>query len=86
MGEVYNIGGGRQNNISILETIELLETFGFPVDYQISDVPRKGDHICYVSDLTKVASHYPEWEQEYTTRQIVEETIEQKQRAASVLA
>jgi CDP-paratose 2-epimerase len=60
--EVYNIGGGRQNSISILEAFQAVsEISGKPMRYEYIDTPRSGDHICYISDLAKILSHYPEW-------------------------
>src|SRR6266567_5475993 len=53
-GEVYNLGGGRQNSISILETIEVLEDMGVKLNYTYNEQNRIGDHICYISDLTKM--------------------------------
>lgn len=61
-GEVYNIGGGRDNSVSILEAFSLAEkTTG--IEMQSSYVPenRVGDHICYISDLSKIKAHYPLW-------------------------
>ncbi len=61
-GEVYNIGGGRRNSISILEAFDLAEaTTGKKMNYQYVDDNRIGDHICYISDLSKMISHYPSW-------------------------
>jgi CDP-paratose 2-epimerase len=60
-GEVYNLGGGKDNSVSILETIERVGQLGFKVDTAYSDAARVGDHICYYSDLTKLRSHFPAW-------------------------
>lgn len=61
-GEVYNIGGGRQNSISILEAFEHIEELsGQSMRWEYVDKNRDGDHICYVSDLSKIRSHYPGW-------------------------
>jgi len=61
-GEVYNMGGGRENSISILEAIARVEKLsGIPMKYEYLDRPRSGDHICYISDLSKVHAHFPEW-------------------------
>lgn len=61
-GEVYNIGGGRENSISILEAFNLIETIsGKKMIYKYTDNNRSGDHICYISDLRKMKSHYPNW-------------------------
>ena len=62
-GEVYNLGGGRENSCSILEAFRLAETVsGRTMVYEYIDQHRAGDHICYISDLTKARSHYPGWE------------------------
>ena len=61
-GEVYNIGGGRQNSISILEAFRRSEAMtGKPMRWEYVDRNREGDHICYISDLSKMRSHYPRW-------------------------
>jgi len=62
IGEVYNIGGGRENSISILEAFQLIESIsGIKMQYEYVDQNRSGDHICYISDLSKIKLHYPEW-------------------------
>ncbi|NVK42271.1 MAG: NAD-dependent epimerase/dehydratase family protein [Oceanospirillaceae bacterium] len=62
-GEVYNLGGGRDNSISILEAFKLIESIsGKKMLYNYSDQNRSGDHICYISDLTKMKSHYSGWD------------------------
>ena len=61
-GEVYNLGGGRGNSCSILEAFKLAEEVsGKPMQYEYVDKNREGDHICYISDLSKMRQHYPEW-------------------------
>ena len=61
-GEVYNIGGGRANSISILEAFERIAALsGKKMNHEYVDQPRAGDHICYISDLTKMQTHYPGW-------------------------
>lgn len=75
-GEVYNLGGGRGNSISILETVELLADMGFTLRYQYKDVNRVGDHICYISDLSKLYSHFPGWRLEYDLKKIVGEIVD----------
>jgi CDP-paratose 2-epimerase len=61
-GEVYNLGGGRENSISMLEAIAKIEQLsGKKLDWKYVDQNRKGDHICYISDLAKFKSHYPNW-------------------------
>lgn len=62
-GEVYNLGGGRENAISILEAFELISSIsGIPMDYTYDDRHRSGDHICYISDLKKIKQHFPDWQ------------------------
>jgi CDP-paratose 2-epimerase len=61
-GEVYNLGGGRGNSISILEAFSLISQIsGKEMSYEYIDQNRKGDHICYISDLGKMKAHYPGW-------------------------
>jgi len=61
-GEVYNLGGGRKNSISVLEAIAKAEQLnGRKMNWKYVDQNRIGDHICYISDLTKFKSHYPNW-------------------------
>lgn len=62
-GEVYNAGGGRESNISMLEAIEKIERLtGKKAHISYSDESRVGDHIWYISNLDKFKKHYPEWE------------------------
>jgi CDP-paratose 2-epimerase len=61
-GEVYNIGGGRENSISMLEAIERIELMtGRKLNWRYVEEARKGDHICYISNLQKFKKHYPAW-------------------------
>lgn len=77
-GEVYNMGGGRANSLSILETIDMLAQMGHKLKYSYRPENRVGDHICYISDLTKLHDHFPGWRQEYTVEKIVTEIVERK--------
>jgi len=62
VAEVYNLGGGKANSISILEAFEKAEAVsGKEMIYNYSDEHRSGDHICYYSDLSKMKAHYPQW-------------------------
>jgi CDP-paratose 2-epimerase len=79
-GEVYNLGGGRANSMSILETIDHLAAMGFSLEHSYQDRNRTGDHICYISDLTKVREHYPEWKLEYDLPRIIDEIVQAKLR------
>jgi CDP-paratose 2-epimerase len=61
-GEVYNIGGGRANSLSILEAFERITALtGRRMQYEYLDKHREGDHICYITDLRKIRTHYPGW-------------------------
>jgi CDP-paratose 2-epimerase len=76
-GEVYNLGGGKANSISILEAFSLAEKLtGISQKYTYMDTNRLGDHMCYYSDLGKARAHYPGWDitqpLEETMRQIVD--------------
>lgn len=74
LGEVYNIGGGRFANVSILEAIAICEKLtGKKFDYEYIDTNRIGDHIWWISDVSKFQSHYPQWEHKFG----IEETIKQ---------
>jgi CDP-paratose 2-epimerase len=60
---VYNLGGGRANSISMLEGIARFEElFARRLDWEYVDEPRRGDHICYISDLTRFRTDHPDWE------------------------
>jgi len=77
IGEVYNLGGGKENTCSIIEAFSIVEKFSGRVQvYEYVDKNREGDHICYYSNLHKMKSHYPQWDitisLEETIRQIVE--------------
>lgn len=85
-GEVYNLGGGRDNSASILECIKILEDMtGKKLDWSYTDENRIGDHICYISDLSKLKSHYPNWDITKSLTTICEEIVEaQNSKAAGV--
>jgi CDP-paratose 2-epimerase len=73
-GEVYNIGGSRKNSISILETIEFLSNeYNLKLDYTISNINREGDHIWYISDVSKFRTDYPDWEYKYNIKETITE-------------
>ena len=74
--EVYNIGGGRENSVSILEAIDLIEEMtGRNIHWRYRDEPRKGDHICYITNLRKFKTHYPDWTLTRSLKNILEELI-----------
>lgn len=61
-GEVYNLGGGRKNSVSVLEAISKIEELsGKKIKREYFETNRTGDHICYISDLKKFKQHYPGW-------------------------
>jgi CDP-paratose 2-epimerase len=61
-GEVYNLGGGRENSISVLEAFDLIsEISGNAMKHEYVEQNRQGDHICYISNLAKIKAHYPGW-------------------------
>ena len=63
VGEVYNLGGGRSNSCSILEAFDRIAAVsGKPMRYEYVDKNREGDHMCYISDLSKIKDHYPQWD------------------------
>jgi CDP-paratose 2-epimerase len=74
-GEVYNMGGGRANSVSILETVDILNGLGFKLRYDYVDQNRKGDHICYISDLSKARQHFPAWKMEYPLERIIDQIV-----------
>jgi CDP-paratose 2-epimerase len=82
-GEVYNLGGGRLNSCSLLEAFEMVEAMGGgTVKTEYVDENRRGDHICYISDLRKLESHFPGWRVEIGLEQIMVELIEAWRRRA----
>jgi CDP-paratose 2-epimerase len=76
-GEVYNAGGGRFSNCSMIEAIDICEEItGNKMNYSYTENNRIGDHIWYISDLTKFKSHYPEWEYKYSLETILSQIFE----------
>ena len=77
VGEIYNMGGGRYSNCSIIEALDMVENLtGLNINKQKIRTPRIGDHIWYISSLKKFKKHYPNWKQKYNTKKIIEELIE----------
>jgi CDP-paratose 2-epimerase len=75
-GEVYNLGGGRGNSASVLECIDAVEQLtGKKLSYEYVDENRKGDHICYISDLRKLQAHYPSWSISRSLPDILKEMV-----------
>jgi CDP-paratose 2-epimerase len=74
VAEVYNIGGGRESNCSMLEAIDICqEITGKQMNYTYSDDNRIGDHIWYISDLTAFKTQYPNWGIKYDVKRILQE-------------
>lgn len=74
--EVYNLGGGRGNSVSILECFDRLQQrLGRLVRWRYHETHRRGDHICYISDLRKLQSHYPHWRITRSLDDILDEMV-----------
>jgi len=80
-GEVYNIGGGRDNAASVLECLALIrEIGGYDVAWTYDERHRAGDHVCYISDLGKLKAHFPKWSITRSLPDTVREMIEAEER------
>jgi CDP-paratose 2-epimerase len=76
-GGVYNLGGGRENSVSIIEAMARVEEMtGRKIRWVYQEETRKGDHICYISDLRKFRSHYPRWGITRSLDTIIKEIVE----------
>lgn len=76
-GEVYNLGGGRANSCSIMEAFDMVQQLtGKKMHYEYVEKNREGDHICYISDLTKMRTHYPEWDITVPLQKIFQDIVE----------
>lgn len=76
-GAVYNIGGSRHSNCSMLEAIDLIEDIsGRRVNYTLSDTARSGDHIWWISDVRRFQQDYPGWAYSYDLRATLSEMID----------
>lgn len=74
---VYNLGGGRQNSASVLESITMVEKrVGIALDWEYVDENREGDHICYISDLRHLEADYPGWKLTASLDDIIDESVE----------
>ncbi|MEQ8561491.1 MAG: NAD-dependent epimerase/dehydratase family protein, partial [Cytophagales bacterium] len=77
LGEVYNVGGSRHSNCSILEAKSICEKIsGRKLNYSIDNNNRIGDHIWYISDISKFRKHYPEWNYKYNLEKTLVEIFE----------
>jgi CDP-paratose 2-epimerase len=75
-GAIYNIGGGRENSVSILEAIARLEELtGRKLEVEYVEEARRGDHICYISDLGRLRGDYPGWDVRVTLDEILRELV-----------
>lgn len=81
-GEIYNIGGGRFSNCSVLEAITLCqEITGRELDWTYNDQNRVGDHIWWIGDNSRFERHYPDWKMQYDVPRILEEMfVENRER------
>ena len=81
IGEVYNIGGGRYSNCSMLEAIQKCEQIsGRKLKWSYSEQNRIGDHIWWISGIQKFANHYPSWKLTYDIDAILQEIFEQNRQ------
>lgn len=79
-GEVYNLGGGRENSTSVLEAIKRLELLtGNKFNWRYEEKNRIGDHICYITNLKKFRSHYPAWTLAQPLDALLEEMVSAEQ-------
>jgi Nucleoside-diphosphate-sugar epimerases len=79
-GEVYNVGGGRENSCSILEAFDLVAArSGRAMRWTYVDAARAGDHICYYTDLTKVRGHFPQWSLHHSLTETIDEMVAHEQ-------
>ena len=80
-GEVYNAGGGRHSNCSMTEAIEICEKItGNKMNFSYAEDNRIGDHIWYISDVSKFQSHYPDWSYKFNLNDILEQIYSQQSR------
>lgn len=76
-GAVYNIGGSRHSNCSVLEAIQKIEQFsGSRINYSLSEEARSGDHIWWISDVRAFQDDFPDWSYEYDLDRIIREIID----------
>jgi CDP-paratose 2-epimerase len=75
-GEVYNLGGGRANSVSVIEAIRMIEdALGKKLRCEYVEEPRTGDHICYISNLNKLRTHYPHWQVTRSLADIIDDLV-----------
>jgi CDP-paratose 2-epimerase len=84
-GEVYNAGGSRFSNCSMLEAIGMCEDItGNKMNYTYTDTNRIGDHIWYISDVSKFKAHYPEWHYQHDLQSILTEMHQSMRRRLKI--
>ena len=78
-GEVYNTGGGRYSNCSVIEALDLIEKIsGCKIKRKILKQNRVGDHIWYISNMKKFKNHYPKWKQVYNSEKIISQLLSKR--------
>lgn len=86
-GAVYNLGGGKANAASLLECVRMVEErAGKSARLKMGGAARKGDHICYYSDMRKFERDYPDWRLRHSLAEIVDEMVEQARSAVAATA
>jgi CDP-paratose 2-epimerase len=74
------MGGGRENSVSMLEAISRIEKLaGRKLDWHYTEQARRGDHICYISNLCKFKNHYPNWQVTHKLDAVLEELVAKEQ-------
>jgi CDP-paratose 2-epimerase len=88
IAEIYNIGGSRHANCSLLEAIKMCEELtGRPMSWTYVEDNRIGDHIWWISDVRRFQSHYPDWHLTYDVRAMLAEIHDaMRQRTRSAVA
>ena len=77
MAKIYNIGGSRYSNSSMLEAIKMCEDIsGNTISWNYEDENRFGDHIWWVSDVSRFKADYPDWNYQYNMEEIMREIYE----------
>jgi CDP-paratose 2-epimerase len=84
IGRVYNIGGGIQNNCSVLEAIKLCEQIsGRHLQWHVQPAPRNGDHQWWVSDMRAFKNDYPHWDYQFDLHRTLTQIYEAAQMASA---
>ena len=76
-GEIYNAGGGRFSNCSVIEALNIVEKLtNVKIKRKILKQNRVGDHIWYISSMKKFRKKYPNWKQKFSTKKIITQLVE----------